>query len=89
MSRRYSGITLGPARFANVPPPRGKDSKRSRVPEKVRSQAERIIETTADEARLLPGMLKCIVPAMLLHRPGHWYGATVDGVRTLYVWRQP
>lgn len=45
--------------------------------------ADRVVTLTVAEARALPGMLRAIVPPMLLHH-GH-YTATVGGVKTLYV----
>jgi hypothetical protein len=55
----------------------------ARTEAKLASDADRIIRLTMAEAESLPGFLKRIVPACLLHRG--WYGCTLDGVKTLYL----
>lgn len=59
----------------------------ARIPADIRQMADCTIPITLAEARALPNLLGRIVPAVLRHQP--FYTCTVDGVRTLYVRREP
>jgi hypothetical protein len=57
--------------------------KAMKLTDKIRNQAEKVVELTMAEARKLPGFLGKFVPA---HFEYHgFYAAVVDGKKTLYL----